>query len=162
VVWTDVQVLISTAVLFLLATSLLGLALGLGLMLGSTAMLAFVRRMNLPVRLPAMAAGARWFAVILIAVGAYAALVLVKVQGPDSLAGLAIDVLKWFLVVGSLAAIVAGFLLLFYPRIWRHVEARANRWYSTRHLESRAAGAVILVLSLLAAVASALLLAGRH
>jgi len=155
-------VLLSTAVIFLFATSLLGLAVGLGVMLGSTAMLDFIRRMGLPVRLPGMAAGARWFAVILVAVGAYAAVVLVRVEAPHSLAGLAFDLLKWFLVVGSLAAIVAGVLLLFFPRSWRNLEARANRWYSTRYLELRTAGAVIAVLSLLAAVASALLLAGRH
>ena len=154
--------LLSTAVIFLFATSLLGLAVGLGVMLGSTAMLDFIRRMGLPVRLPGMAGSARWFAVILVAVGAYAAVVVLKVQAPHSLPGLAIDVLKWFLVVGSVAAIVAGILLLVFPRIWRNVEARANRWYSTRYLEARAAGTVIMVLSVLAAVASGLLLASRH
>ena len=38
--------LVSTAVILLFATSLLGLAVGLGLMLRSTTMLKFVRQMN--------------------------------------------------------------------------------------------------------------------
>ena len=180
--------LLFTAVLFLFVTSLLGIAVGLGLMLGSTTVLGFVRRMNhwvstrqalkpleVPVRLPAIDAGARWLAMILIAVGAYAALVLLRVEAPGSLAGVAIDALRWSVVAGSVASVVAGLLLLFFPRIWRKVEARANRWYSTRHLElaadrlytpldrmaeafPRSAGAVILALSLLAALASGLIL----
>jgi hypothetical protein len=184
--------LVFTAVLFLFVTSLLGIAVGLGLMLRSPTMLGFFRRMNhwvstrqalkpleMPVRLPAIDAGARWFAMIPIAVGAYAALVLVRVEAPRSLSGLAIEALKWSLVAGSAASIVAGLLLLFFPRLWRKVEARANRWYSTRHLElaadrlympldrvaeafPRAAGAVILILSLVAAVASGMILAARH
>jgi hypothetical protein len=184
--------LVFTAVLFLFVTSLLGIAVGLGLMLQSTTVLGFVRRMNhwvsmrralkpleLPIRLPAMDAGARWLAMILIAVGAYAALVLLPLQAPRSLAGLAIDALKWSLVAGSLASIVTGVLLLFFPRIWRKVEARANRWYSTRHIElaadrlymplervaeafPRTAGAIILILSLVAALASGLILAARN
>jgi hypothetical protein len=184
--------LVTAAVIFLFVTSLLGLALGVGLILGSTTLLAFVGRMNrwistrqalkpleVPVRFPAIDAGARWFGTIAVAVGAYAALVLVRVEAPSSLAGLAIDALKWSLVAGSVGSVVAGLLLLFFPRVWRKVEARANRWYSARDLElaadrldtpldrvaqafPRAAGAVILILSLVAALASALILAARN
>ena len=183
--------LVFTAVLFLFVTSLLGIAVGLGLMLSSPTMLGFFRRMNhwvstrqalkpleAPIRLPAINVGARGLAIILIALGAYAALVLARVEAPHSLAGLALEVLRWLLVVGSVGAIIAGLLLLFVPRIWRRVEARANRWYSTRHLElaadrvyapldriaeafPRTAGAVIAVLSVVAAVASGLILASR-
>ncbi|HKQ28720.1 MAG TPA: hypothetical protein VJT77_08980 [Burkholderiales bacterium] len=184
--------LVLTAVLVLFATSLLGIAVGLGLLLRSTTMLGFVRQMNrwvstrqalkpleVPVRLPAIDAGARWLALILIAVGAYATLVLLRVEAPPSLAGLALDALKWSVVAGSMISVVVGLFLLFIPRVWRKVEARANRWYSTRHLQlaadrlymplervaeafPRAAGAVVLILSLVAALASGLILVARH
>ncbi len=86
--------------------------------------------------------------------------------------------MRWFLVAGSFTAILTGVMLLFFPQAWRKLEARANHWYSTRQLEiagdtlhpsldriveafPRAAGVVILALSLIAAVASGMLLLGR-
>lgn len=194
------QILVSTVVLFLFVTSLLGLVLGLGLVLRSTAILPFMALMNqwvstrqalkpleFPVHVASAAAGARWFGVILVAVGAYSAVVLVgsfdvqrvaalfRIDARYSLAGLGLETLKWFLVVGSVAAIVTGIMLLFFPRAWRSVEDRANRWYSTRDLElagdtvymsldkmveafPRAAGGVIVVISLVAAIASGIVL----
>jgi hypothetical protein len=67
-----------------------------------------------------------------------------------------------------------GIMLFFFPRAWRSIEARANRWYSTGDLEGsedtvylslervvegfpRASGLVILLLSLATAVGSGLL-----
>jgi hypothetical protein len=194
------QVLASTLVVFLFVGSLLGLVLGLGLVLRSSATLSFIRLMNrwvstrqalrpleVPVQLARTAAGARWFGAVLIVVGAYAAVTLVssfdvhrvatlfKVDARYSLAGLGLDVLKWFLVLGSLTAVFTGIMLLFFPSAWRSLEARANRWYSTRNLEvagdavylsldrlveafPRAAGAVILFMSLIAIVASGIIL----
>lgn len=135
--------------------------------------------------------GARWFGAILLAIGAYAAVMLLasfdvprlaalfRVDPHYSLAALALETLKWLLVFGSTAAVVAGAMLLFFPRAWRAVEERANRWYSTRNLElagdtvylslermveahPRAAGTVILLLSLLSALTSGLLLFSRR
>ena len=194
------QVLASTLVVFLFVGSLLGIALGLGLVLRSSATLSFIHLMNqwvstrqalrsleAPVQLARAAAGARWFGAVLVAVGAYAAMTLIasfdvhrvaalfKVDARYSLGGVGLDVLKWFLVLGSLAAVFSGIMLLFFPSAWRSVESRANRWYSTRNLEvagdtvylsldriveafPRASGAVILFMSLIAATASGIIL----
>jgi hypothetical protein len=198
------QILLSSVLAFLFATSLLGLALGLGLLLRSSATLPFIALMNrwvsmrqalkpfeVSLHVAPAAAGTRWFGVILVAIGTYAVVtllgsfdvqrlaVLFKFDPRYSLAGLALEVLKWILVVGSLAALITGIMLVFFPRTWRGVEERANRWYSTQKLElagdtvymsldraveasPRAAGVVIFALSLVAAVASGLLLFGRH
>jgi hypothetical protein len=198
------QLLVQAVVVFLFVVSVLGLALGLGLILRSAATLHFIELMNRWVSMRralrpleaqfhiAPAAGrARWFGVILVAIGAYAAVVLVgsfdvqrlallfKVDPRYSLASLGLEVLKWLLVVGSVAAVVTGLMLLFFPRAWQALEERANRWYSTRNLElagdtvymsldrmveahPRAAGGVILVLSLVAAIASGLWLFARR
>src|SRR5687767_4256682 len=85
-----VQLLVPVLVIFLFIVSLLGIALGSGLVLRSSATARFMETMNrwvsmrqtlrpleAPVRLPAAAAGARWFGVILVAIGAYAAVVLI-------------------------------------------------------------------------------------
>jgi hypothetical protein len=197
------QLLVSAVVVFLFVVSLLGLALGLGLILRSSATLPFIGLMNrwvsmrralkpleVPLHIPS-SGGARWFGVILVAIGAYAAVVLIgsfdvqrlallfKVDPRYSLASLGLEALKWLLVVGSLAAVVTGVMLVFFPRAWRGLEERANRWYSTRNLElagdtvylsldrmveshPRMAGGVIFVLSLVAAIASGLLLFARR
>jgi hypothetical protein len=194
------QVLASTLLVFLFVGSLLGLVLGLGLLLRSSATLPFIRLMNqwvstrqalrpleVPVQLARAAGGARWFGAVLVAVGAYAAVILVstfdvhrvatlfKVDARYSLGGLGLDVLKWFLVLGSVTAVFTGLMLLFFPSAWRSFEARANHWYSTRNLEvagdtvylsldrmveafPRASGAVILFMSLIAIVASGIIL----
>jgi hypothetical protein len=196
------QVLASTLVVFLGVVSLLGLGLGVGLMLRSAATLRFIAWMNRwvstrqalkPLETPrhvAPPSGTRWVGLALAAVGAYAALVLLssfdvprlallfKVDPRYSVAGLALEALKWLLVVGSLAAVLTGVMLLFFPRAWEGLEARANRWYSTGALElaadaphmslermveahPRAAGAMIFALSAAAAAGSALVLFGR-
>lgn len=197
------QILVSAVVVFLFVTSVVGLLLGLGLMLRIRATMPFMGVMNhwvstrsatRPLDSPHQVAGAaastRWFGVILIAVGAYAAVVMVgsfdvarlaavfRIDARYSLAALGLEAMKWFLIVGALAAIITGVMLLFFPKAWRQVEARVNRWYSTRDLElagdtvymsldrvvetsPRAAGGVIFVLSLVAAIASGLLLFGR-
>jgi hypothetical protein len=198
------QVLVSTMLVFCGAISLLGLALGLGLMLRSAATLPFIALMNrwvstrqalMPLEAPRHVARpsgtTRWFGVVLVAVGAYAALVLVgsfdvprlaallKVDPRYSLPSLALETLKWLLVLGSLGAVLTGLMLLFAPGAWRALGERANRWYSTGSLElagdmpymsldrmvearPRAAGAVLFALSLVAAAASGILLLGRH
>jgi len=199
-----VQLVVSAVVVFLFAVSLLGLALALALILRSAAALPFMAFMNrwvstrrafrpleAQVHVAPAAAGTRWFGLILVAIGLYAAVVLTrsfdvprlallfKVDPRYSLASLGLEALKWMLVTGSLAAVGAGIMLLFFPRAWRGVEERANRWYSTHDLEQagdtvylsldrmveahpRTAGGVLLALSLVAAVASGLLLFARR
>ena len=194
------QLFLSTVVVFLFAGSLLGLALGIGLVLRASAVLPFIQLMNqwvstrqaltpleLPLQITPAASGARWFGAVLIALGAFAAAILLakldlaavaglfKVDARTSLVGMLLDAIRWFLVVGSLAAVAIGAMLLFFPNAWRRVEALANRWYSTREIEiagdalrpsldrlveafPRPAGLVILVLSVIAAVSSGTLL----
>ena len=194
------QVLVSTVVVFLFVTSIVGLILGLGLMLRSGSTMPFIVLMNrwistrqalrpleLPRHVASTAGKARWFGVILVAVGAYAAVVLVgsfdvprlavlfQADPRYSLTAFALESLKWLLVAGALAAIATGVMLVFFPRAWRRIEDRANRWYSTREFElagdtvylslehmveafPRAAGGVIFVLSVVAAFASGALL----
>jgi hypothetical protein len=154
------QLLLTTAVVFLFVGSLLGLIVGIGLLLRSSATLRFIHAMNrwvstrqalrsleLPLQVAPAAAGARWFGAVLVALGAYTTAVLltgvdvdgvaalVKVDARYSLAAIAIHAAKWTLVLGSLVAIATGIMLLFFPRAWRRVEAQANRWYSTGDLE---------------------------
>jgi hypothetical protein len=196
------QLLVSTLVAFLFAGSLLGLALGIGLVLRAGVMLPFIHFMNhwvsarqvlapleRPRQVTPLGSGGRWFGAVLIALGAFAAAILLakldpgavaglfKVDARTSLVGILLDAIRWFLVVGSLAAVVIGIMLLCFPQAWRRVEARANRWYSTRELERagdalrpsldrlveafpRASGLVLLVLSVIAALSSGMLLFG--
>jgi hypothetical protein len=154
------QLLVTTLVVFLFVGSLLGLALGIGLILRAGVVLPFIKLMNqwvstrqalrpleLPVQVAPAAAGARWFGAVLIGLGGFSALILLGRLDPAALAGLfrvdqrtsllaiLLEALRWFLVLGSFTAIVTGVMLLFFPQAWRKVEARANHWYSTRQLE---------------------------
>jgi uncharacterized protein YjeT (DUF2065 family) len=197
------QLLLTSLVVFLFVGSLLGLALGAGLLLRANAVLPFIHVMNqwvstrqalrpleVPVQMAPAAGGARWFGIVLIVLGAFSAAILLgrldsaglaglfKVDARISLLSIALESVRWFLVAGSFTAILTGVMLLFFPQAWRKLEARANHWYSTRQLEiagdtlhpsldriveafPRAAGVVILALSLIAAVASGMLLLGR-
>jgi hypothetical protein len=194
------QLFLSTVVVFLFAGSLLGLALGIGLVLRASAVLPFIQLMNQwvstrqaltplerPLRIRPVASGARWFGAVLMALGGFAAAILLakldlaavaglfKVDARISLVGMLLDAVRWFLVLGSLAAVAIGVMLVAFPDAWRRVEALANRWYSTQHIElagdalrpsldriveafPRPAGLVILVLSVIAAVSSGTLL----
>lgn len=154
------QLLVTSLVVFLFAGSLLGLALGLGLLLHARGTLPFIRMMNRWVSLPPgrldeprrvapAAASARGFGVLLMLLGAYTAAVLLRSLDVAAVAAAlhfdpryslpAIGLLagKWMLVAGALAATAIGVLLAFFPRTWRRIEALANRWYSTRELEAR-------------------------
>jgi len=94
------------------------------------------------------------------------------------ISGILVEALRWFLLVGCVAALMMGVMLLFFPGAWVRLEARANRWYSTErffaqgdamHLplegwierSPRPAGALIAMLSLVAVVAFAGLLLWR-
>lgn len=194
------QLLLNTFMVFLLAGGLLGLLIGAGLLLRSAFTLRFIRWMNqwvstrqtfrpleMPLQVAQAAASARWFGAVLLALGAYTTVILIaavdvngitallKVDARYSLAAIGIHAAKWTLVLGGVMAVATGIMLLFFPRAWRGVEARANRWYSTGDLAGsedtlymtldriveafpRASGALIFALSLATAVGSALLL----
>jgi len=191
------QIILPALVILLLAGSLLGIALGLALLWRSDAALRFMEIMNrwvstrrafrpleVPREIKPRGSAGRWLVGALIVLGAYAAIVLIggidparlaaalKVDPRYSVAGLGLEAARWFLALGALVAVVTGVMLVFFPRAWEAVEARADRWYSTRELEAsgdrlhlsldrvvqafpRASGAAILALSLVAAIASA-------
>jgi len=194
-------------VLFLLVGSVAAAVLGVALLLRSAAALRFIAHMNRwvstrralkPLEIPRTietlaAARSRPWLGALVVIGATAALYLLltrmdalgsrsagapelKRRGKNTLPLLT---LKRFLVAGSAFAIVAGVMLVAFPRGWRALEERMNRWYSTRRLlpagsddmrmplealveaHPRAAGALITVASLIVALAMAGLLALR-
>jgi hypothetical protein len=194
------QLLVTTLVVFLFVGSLLGLLLGIGLLLRASATLPFIQLMNqwvstrqalrpleVPLQVAPAAGGSRWFGMVLVVLGGFSAVILLgrldpaalaalfKVDPRTSLLAVALEALRWLLVVGSFTAVATGAMLLFFPKAWRRVEAAANHWYSTRQIEiagdtlhpsldriveafPRASGALIVALSLVAAAASAMLL----
>ena len=202
------QILLHSFVVFLLVGGLFGLAVGAGLVWRSSATLRFFARMNrwistrrslksveiprgMDNQLPADPKR-RWLAGTIFALGgAYAAVVLATevdvakvawafdVRGPLlPVSMILIDTMRWFLVAGCLGAVAIGGLLIFFPGVWHAVEARGNRWYSTRQLMlggdeqhltldrwvelfPRAAGAIVVALSLIPALTAAVLLFGR-
>jgi len=201
------QIVIPAVVLFLLVGSLAATVLGVALLLRSAAALRFIARMNRwvstrralkPLEIPRTvetltAAHTRPWLGALVVIGAAAALYLLlnrtDMAGTRSLSALELKrwltvtlpllTMKWFLVAGSVFAIVAGVMIVAFPRAWRALEERMNRWYSTRQLlpagsddmrmplealveaHPRAAGAIIAFASLIVALAMAGLLALR-
>jgi uncharacterized protein YjeT (DUF2065 family) len=138
---------------------------------------------------PTTGPGARWMGLIIVLLGGYALVVLVLSMDPSRvasafriasspLAAMALKAARYFLVVGCLFAVVSGVLLLFFPAAWSRLEQAANHWYSSRKMVAggdrmhftldrlvesfpRASGSVVLVLSIVSALASALLLSSR-
>ena len=92
---------------------------------------------------------------------------------------LAVVSLKWILVAGNMLGIVVGAALILFPEALAKVEARTNRWYSTRtevddaalmHLtldkwteaHARAAGFIVIVLAVFVVLNLGIVLFGRH
>lgn len=187
---------------FALTGSLIGLVIGVGLLVATDSTLQFFRRMNRRVSMRQAAKplevhrdieggpGHRHHPVVAVAFimgGAYAAFILftqlnaastVKelgiTQNPLT-AEVLVDTARWFLIVGGLAAVALGVLMLARPQAWVALEARANEWKSTRQMMRggdephdlldrvverfpRPAGAVLTVASLVASAAFAILL----
>lgn len=149
------QILITTFLVFLLAGSLLGLALGCALLARSARATALVgvanrwvstRRVLRPVELPRDTGhGNRGLGVVLIVAGAYALLVLaplpveriasaLRIASTSIVALIGLESAKWLLVVGCAVSVASGAMLLFFPRAWHAVEERTNRWYSSRRI----------------------------
>jgi hypothetical protein len=190
------QILLTSLLAFVLAGSLLGTVLGASLFARSARAQAFIggmnrwvstRRVLRPVELPRETGhGGRGLGLVLALAGAYALFVLaqvpvakiasiLRVDAAATLALIAIEATKWLLLAGCALSVATGVMLVFFPQAWRAVEARANRWYSSRQMAAggddmhvpldrlaetypRAAGGLILILSLASAAATALLL----
>lgn len=198
--WTEL--LGPTLNAFALTGSLIGLVVGAGLLVARAQTLEFFRRMNRRVSMRQATKplevtrdieggpGHRHHPVVAIMFllgGAYAAVMLftqldagrtVKALGISTnpvTAEVLIQTARWFLILGGLAAVAFGAMLLLAPRAWLALEARANRWHSTRQMmrggetqyegldrwvESypRTAGLVLVATSLVASAAFAILL----
>ena len=131
----------------------------------------------------------RWLGSLLVLGGAFACTILlakllapraaVSVADPRFLTALAIETTGWLFVAGCLLSLAMGMLMLFSPRVLDALQAQLNHWVSTRNLVPlggdqmrtpldvlvevypRAAGWIILVASLIVAVAMCSLIAVR-
>lgn len=200
------RVIVPALLIFLAFGSCAGALLGLALVFRTGKALAFVRSMNRwvstrralrPAELPRNVTattrrGRVVLAVFLLLGGLFALYVLLlRIEIPRMalivgvnlkrwfFTSIALQTLKWFLVLGSALALVVGFLILFFPGRLAALEARLDKWYSTRHVlpptgeamryplemmvegAPRAAGWVIAGASLLVFAAMAILLAAR-
>lgn len=199
-----VQLLVTAVVLFLFVGSVAGIAVGVGLIVRSAGTLRFFGVMNrwvstrralevleAPRDLEAtIKRHRRWVGAALITAGAVSMIGLVTrldvarvvaVFGVDIrryvVTSVIVETVGWFLILGSAAAVAIGIMLVFFPRALSALEARANRWISTRNLATgadamhlpldrlvekfpRAAGWVIAAISLIAAIGSGSLLFG--
>jgi hypothetical protein len=198
--------LVSFAVLLFLG-SFLCLAVGLGLLLRTSATLRVfgvmnrwvsTRRVLKPLEIPRTSdlhvadPRRRWVTGLFFAfAGGYAAYALATgaaaarlveafgVRGALVPVGIVlVDTLRWFFVVFCAVAVVLAVVLLVWPGAWPAIEARANRWYSTRRaiaggdemrltldrwveLYPRPAGVIVAVLSVVPLAGAAILLFGR-
>lgn len=199
------QVVLPSLALFGLAGSVLGIAVGLGLLLRSAATLRFfgtmnrwvsTRRILKPLEIPRSvgsptAKKPRWNGLVLVLAGAYVSVVLWHLDGAKLASamvahgaryavftGILLNAMRWFMVAGGLTSVAVGVMLLFFPGAYPALEARANRWYSTRQALTggdrmhmaldrwvenfpRASGVLIAGLSLVSALAFAFLGFGR-
>ena len=200
------RVLVPSLIVFLLIGSLASITFGWVLIFRTAQALSFMRGMNRWVstrralkelEVPRHVeeprkAGKLWLGLFLIAGGGFALYaLLIRIEIPRAavvlgvniqrwfIVGVALQTVKWLLVVGSLLAVAVGILMLFFPRMLAAFEAGMNRWYSTRNLvptggESMkfplellveaypsAAGWIIAAASLVVAVAMGILLVAR-
>jgi hypothetical protein len=198
--------LLSLAVLLLLG-SLLCLSVGLGLVFRSASVLRLfhvvnrwvsTRRAMKPMEIPRTSdlhvtdRRRRWVTGLFFALGgAYAAYGLgtgvdaarviagLKLQGALIPIGfIAVETMRWSLIVLCAGAVALGVILVAYPTAWPRIETRANRWYSTRQLMAsgdamnlsldhwverfpKPAGVVVAVLSLVPLAGAVAILFGR-
>lgn len=200
------RVIVPALVLFLLFGSVASTLLGLALVFRSEKAIAFMRSMNRwvstrrvlrPAELPRAVTvesrrGRVMLALFLLVGGLFALYVLLlRIEIPRVaviagvnlkrwfVTGLALQTMKWFLALGSALAVLVAVLILFFPARLAALEARLNRWYSTRNIlppagESmrypldmmvegapRASGWIIAVASLAVATSMTVLLAAR-
>ncbi len=155
------RVLVPSLIVFLLIGSLASITFGWVLIFRTAQALSFMRGMNRWVstrralkelEVPRHAAeprkaGKLWLGLFLIAGGGFALYaLLIRIEIPRAavvlgvniqrwfIVGVALQTVKWLLVVGSLLAVAVGILMLFFPRMLAAFEAGMNRWYSTRNL----------------------------
>jgi hypothetical protein len=154
------EIVVQSLLILLVLGSVGGVAVGVGLLIRTQAMLGFFARMNRwtlsrmdtkareehPVGGPsALSTPQRRIAgAVFLAGGAFSAAVLATMPkipaaallqargGVWAISIVAADALRWLLIVGCVFAAVAGIMLLFFPDAWRRLEVRANSWHSSK------------------------------
>ena len=200
------RVIVPALVIFLFLGGSASTLLGLALVFRPEKTLAFMRSMNrwvstrralkqaeIPRSVDVSSRKGRvWLALFLLLGGLFALyFLLLRVELPSAalvlgvdlkrwlVVGIALQTMRWFLIVGSVLAVAISALILFFPQGLAALEARMNKWYSTRHVlpaagetmryplemiveaSPRGAGWTIAAASLMVAAAMAVLLAAR-
>ncbi len=165
------QVLVPAAVMFFLFWSLVGAAVGLGLVFASATTMRVFRTMNRYVSTrvglkplamahdvgPGVRRHRRLIGALFILGAGYSVFALcawfdnaaivygMKLRYPREFVAVVVESVRWSLIVFGLLAIAVGVLLAFFPAALTRIETHANRWYSVRRLTL---GADTMVLSL--------------
>ena len=154
------EVIVQSLLILLLLGSVAGIAVGVGLVIRTQAMLGFFARMNRWIlsRIDSKAreehpvGGAstlsspqrRIAGTVFVLGGAFSAAVLATMPkipaaavlqargGLWSISMVLADSVRWLLILGCVFATVAGIMLIFFPDAWRRLEERANQWHSTK------------------------------
>lgn len=200
------RVIVPTLVIFLLLGGSASTLLGLALVFRPEKALAFIRSMNrwvstrralkeaeIPRTVSLASRKGRVLLALFLFFGGLFAIyfLLLRLEIPRAaavlgvnlkrwfLTGVALQTTKWFLIAGSVLAVTVAVLILFFPQRLEALEARLNKWYSTRNIlpptgesmrfplemiveaSPRAAGWSIAAASFLIAAAMAVLIAAR-
>ena len=155
------RVIVPTLVIFFLLGGVAGTAFGISLVARPAGAIAFMRSMNrwvstrralkqaeiprtvsLPSRRGRIGLAlflffgglfALWFLLLRLEIPRAASILGVDLKR-WALTSIALQTMKWFLVAGSVLALAVGVLILFFPDRLAALEARLNRWYSTRNI----------------------------
>ena len=154
------QLLIPVVLWIFIVAAIVGIALGVGLIINGARTLRFLGAMNRwvslrsklkPMEIPrdigeAVYGHGRWFGGAFALGGVFAAfMLLARVEvaavvpalgknAPPVMIDWIVESLRWIVVVGGALAVIIGVMLFFSPDAVRAVEARLNRWTSTRQL----------------------------
>ncbi len=154
------QSLIQFFIVLVLVFGVVGFAVGIGLIVSSAGTFRFFRAINRwvsmravvkPLEIPRDADQfahkyRRWVGVCLIGGGSFAAFGLAAKVNAFSIGAMlakgtmvpvvtiVAETLRWFLIVGSVAGVVIGFMFCCFPNALIAIEKYANKWFSSRRL----------------------------
>lgn len=155
------QLLLPFAVTVMLVGSVIGIAVGIGLIASSARTIRVLSSLNRwvssrkalkPLETPQDVAWVvtryrRWIGAVFVAAGAYILISLLSLPSlarfqaalrlevsPLSASAVLLETAFWIFALGSVLVLVTGILMIFFPAILGAIEAHANRWISTRRL----------------------------
>lgn len=152
------EIVVQSILVLLVAGSIAGFVVGIGLMVRTQGMLAFFGRMNrwalsgidakareehpVPTVSTLNVPQRRVAGAAFVVGGTFAASVLATMPklpptlqfrgGLWALSLLLADALRWLLIAGCVFGVIAGIMLLFFPEAWTRLERQANSWHSTK------------------------------